>query len=125
MHTPRYRKKRLPWILQKGARDLLPEKKTVPITIEAIQQQVSEYYQIPMSAFSAKRRTRNIAFPRQVAMYLSRMLTDASLPQIGQNFGGRDHTTVLHACSKIEDERKDNQDLDHAIDELIKRIKEG
>ncbi len=112
-------------ITKKVLRDLLPEKKTVPITIEAIQQQVSEYYQIPMSAFSAKRRTRNIAFPRQVAMYLSRMLTDASLPQIGQNFGGRDHTTVLHACSKIEDERKDNQDLDHAIDELIKRIKEG
>ena len=52
-------------------------------------------------------------------------MTDASLPQIGQSFGGRDHTTVLHACSKIEDERKTNPDLNHTIEELIEHIKKG
>ncbi len=112
-------------VTQQVLRDLLPERKITPITIQAIQEAVSNYYNIPLSAFAAKRRTRNIAFPRQVAMYLSRTLTDASLPQIGQNFGGRDHTTVLHACSKIESERKTNSDLDQTVEELIERIKKG
>ena len=58
-------------------------------------------------------------------MYLSRTLTDASLPQIGQNFGGRDHTTVLHAYSKIETEREANPEFNRTLDELVKLIKEG
>ncbi len=112
-------------ITQQVLRDLLPDKKTVPITNDTIQQVVSNYYDIPLSAFAARRRTRNIAFPRQIAMYLCRMLTDASLPQIGKNFGGRDHTTVLHACSKIESERKTNAELNQVIEELTERIKKG
>jgi len=58
-------------------------------------------------------------------MYLCRHLTELSLPQIGQSFGGRDHTTVLHACSKIEEERQANPDLDRTLEELIERIKKG
>lgn len=112
-------------IAQEVLRDLLPEKRAVPISIDAIQEVVAGYYNISISDFSAKRRTRNIAFPRQVAMYLCRTLTDSSLPQIGHNFGGRDHTTVLHACSKIESERETNPDLDRSLDELIKLIREG
>ena len=112
-------------VAQEVLKDLLPERKVVPITAESIQKAVADYYNIPVAALSAKRRTRNVAFPRQVAMYLCRVLTDASLPQIGQSFGGRDHTTVLHACSKIEDERKTNPDLNHTIEELIEHIKKG
>ncbi len=112
-------------VTQEVLKDLLPERRVVPVTTESIQKTVADYYNIPVAALSAKRRTRNIAFPRQVAMYLCRTLTDASLPQIGQSFGGRDHTTVLHACSKIEEERKTNSDLNHAIEELIERVKKG
>ncbi|HHX10418.1 MAG TPA: chromosomal replication initiator protein DnaA [Firmicutes bacterium] len=110
-------------VTQEVLKDLLPEKKVVPITTESIQKAVADYYNVPVNALLAKRRTRNIAFPRQVAMYLCRSLTELSLPQIGQSFGGRDHTTVLHACSKIEEERKANPDLDNTIEQLIERIR--
>ena len=105
-------------------KDLLPERKVVPITAESIQKAVADYYNIrwPPCQPSGGRARR---VSRQVAMYLCRVLTDASLPQIGQSFGGRDHTTVLHACSKIEDERKTNPDLNHTIEELIEHIKKG
>ncbi len=112
-------------VTQEVLRDLLPEKKAVPVTIDAIQEAVANYYRISLSDFSAKRRTRNIAFPRQVAMYLSRTLTDSSLPQIGQNFGGRDHTTVLHAYTKIESEKESNPEFEQTLEELIKVIRGG
>jgi chromosomal replication initiator protein len=73
------------------------------ITIENIQKEVSEYYKLRVSDLLSRRRTRNIARPRQMAMALSKELTDHSLPEIGEAFGGRDHTTVLHACRKIEE----------------------
>lgn len=106
-------------------RDLLPERRQTPITVDLIKKVVADYYNIDVGDFSAKRRTRNIAFPRQVAMYLCRTLTDASLPRIGEQFGGRDHTTVLHACEKLEAERKQNPALEETIQCLIKKIKEG
>ncbi len=106
-------------------RDLLPDKRQVPITMDAIKKIVADYYHLETSDFTAKRRTRNISFPRQVAMYLCRILTDASLPRIGENFGGRDHTTVLHAFDKLEAERKTNPSLEATIQELTRRIKEG
>ena len=71
------------------------------ITILDIQKVVGEHFHIRLEDFTAKRRTKSIAFPRQVAMYLSRELTDFSLPKIGEEFGGRDHTTVIHAHEKI------------------------
>jgi chromosomal replication initiator protein len=105
--------------------DLLPSRKPVPITIDMIKKVVAEHYSLDLSDFSAKRRTRNVAFPRQVAMYLCRQLTDASLPRIGEQFGGRDHTTVLHACDKVDAERKANPALDDTLNMLIAKIKEG
>jgi chromosomal replication initiator protein len=73
------------------------------ITVENIQKTVSEYYKIRVSELLSRRRTRTIARPRQMAMALSKELTEHSLPEIGDAFGGRDHTTVLHACRKIEE----------------------
>ncbi|NNL05673.1 MAG: chromosomal replication initiator protein DnaA, partial [Xanthomonadales bacterium] len=73
------------------------------ITIENIQKEVCEYYKMRVSELLSRRRTRTIARPRQMAMALSKELTEHSLPEIGEAFGGRDHTTVLHACRKIEE----------------------
>ena len=75
--------------------------------------------------FTRPTEDRNIAFPRQVAMYLCRILTDSSLPRIGEQFGGRDHTTVLHAFDKLEAERKENPSLEETLKELTRRIREG
>jgi chromosomal replication initiator protein len=72
------------------------------VTVENIQKVVAQYYQLRVSDLLSKRRTRNIARPRQMAMHLAKTLTQHSLPEIGDAFGGRDHTTVLHACRKIE-----------------------
>jgi chromosomal replication initiator protein len=73
------------------------------ITIENIQKAVSEYYKLRVSDLLSRRRPRTIARPRQVAMALCKELTEHSLPEIGDAFGGRDHTTVLHACRKIDE----------------------
>lgn len=72
------------------------------VTIDLIQKRVATYYNINQSDITGKKRTKNIVVPRQIAMYLSRELTDNSLPKIGKEFGGKDHTTVLHAIDKIE-----------------------
>ncbi len=84
-------------------RDLLPPTRARVITIQAIQVSVAEFFGIRPEEMRAKRRTKGVAFPRQVAMYLSRELTDASLPRVGEEFGGRDHTTVMHACQRVRD----------------------
>jgi chromosomal replication initiator protein len=83
-------------------KELLPQARIRPVTIPAIQRAVSEFFGIRIEEMKAKRRTKGVAFPRQVAMYLSRELTDASLPRIGEEFGGRDHTTVMHACDRVK-----------------------
>jgi chromosomal replication initiator protein len=82
-------------------KELLPQARIRPVTIVAIQRAVAEFFGIRVEEMKAKRRTKGVAFPRQVAMYLSRELTDASLPRIGEEFGGRDHTTVMHACERV------------------------
>ena len=71
------------------------------LTIEGIQRMVAEYYDIRLGDMTSKQRPNNIAFPRQIAMYLCREMTDLSLPKIGELFGGRDHTTVIHAYEKV------------------------
>ena len=76
------------------------------VTIENIQKTVAQYYKVRLSDLSSKRRNRSIARPRQVAMALSKELTSHSLPEIGDAFGGRDHTTVLHACRKVAELRE-------------------
>src|SRR5699024_6933768 len=76
-------------------KDIIPNQKPKKITIDIIQEVVREKYGIKLEDFVSKKRTKAIAFPRQIAMYLSRELTDSSLPKIGEEFGGRDHTTVI------------------------------
>src|SRR5690554_4798582 len=87
-------------------KDILKDPPNKPVTIEGIMEAVADHYAIKVADMKSKRRTRNITFPRQVAMYLVRQLTDRSLPEIGEAFGGRDHTTVIHAVEKIEKEIK-------------------
>lgn len=91
------------------------------ITIEEIQKQVSEHYNIRISEMSSVRRARNIARPRQVAMYLAKQLTTRSLPEIGRKFGNRDHTTVMHAVAKVTELMAADADFAEDVD-LLKRI---
>ena len=93
------------------------------ITIESIQKTVADYYNIKVAEMHSKRRPANIARPRQIAMYLTKELTQHSLPEIGANFGGRDHTTVMHAVRKITQERQGNAELNHEIHVLEQMIK--
>ena len=83
-------------------KELLPAAAAKPVTIASLQKIVAEHFDIRVEEMRAKRRTKGVAFPRQVAMYLARELTDASLPRIGEEFGGRDHTTVMHACDRVK-----------------------
>jgi chromosomal replication initiator protein len=93
------------------------------VTIELIQRKVSDHFDIKLSDMKAKKRSRAIAFPRQVAMYLARQMTDFSLPEIGDQFGGRDHTTVIHACDKIENDIKTKSGLKNTVDKLTVAIR--
>ncbi|MEG6617229.1 chromosomal replication initiator protein DnaA [Peptococcaceae bacterium 1198_IL3148] len=104
-------------------KDILPPSKPKVITVNLIQRVVAETYKIKFDDLKAKKRTRAIAFPRQIAMYLARELTDLSLPKIGDEFGGRDHTTVLHACEKINKDMEEDIELQNNIKNLIKKIK--
>jgi len=90
------------------------------VTIENIQKTIAEYYKIRVADLLSKRRNRSIARPRQVAMALSKELTNHSLPEIGDAFGGRDHTTVLHACRKIADLRTKEQRIEEDYNTLVK-----
>jgi len=103
-------------------KDVYPTDKTKQITLELIQEIVASYFKIKVDELLVKKRTRNLAFPRQIAMYLCRELTDSSLPRIGEMFGGRDHTTVIHAHDKICRERNEDIKLNNIIKELIQRI---
>ena len=106
-------------------KDILPEIKPRQITAELIQQVVSNHYNLKPEELKAKKRTRSVSFPRQISMFLTRELTDLSLPKIGEMYGGRDHTTVIHACERIGTEIKINPSLESTINELIHTIKNG
>ena len=93
------------------------------ISIENIQKTVADYYKIKVSEMYSKKRSRNVARPRQVAMALAKELTQLSLPDIGEAFGGRDHTTVLHACRKIADLRSSNSDITRDVNSLLKVLR--
>ncbi len=105
-------------LVKEVLKDMLVESEA-RVTIEVIQQKVAQYFDVRVSDMRSKRRTKTIVYPRQIAMYLSRDLTDSSLPEIGEWFGGRDHSTVLHAYDKIE---KDIE-LKSGIKEIINKIK--
>lgn len=91
--------------MREALRDLLALQEKL-VTIDNIQKTVAEYYKIKVADLLSKRRSRSVARPRQMAMALAKELTNHSLPEIGDAFGGRDHTTVLHACRKIEQLQK-------------------
>ena len=93
------------------------------VTIDLIQRRVSEYFDLKLSDMRAKKRSKAVAYPRQIAMYLARQLTDFSLPEIGDQFGGRDHTTVIHAYDKIENDLKIKEGLRGLVDKLIQGIR--
>lgn len=92
------------------------------VSIENIQRTVAEYFKIKISDLHSKRRSRSIARPRQVAMALAKELTQHSLPEIGDAFGGRDHTTVLHACRKVKELRETNQDIREDYSNLLRTL---
>ncbi|MFT0849209.1 chromosomal replication initiator protein DnaA [Achromobacter sp. F4_2707] len=93
------------------------------ITVENIQKTVADYYKIKVADMYSRRRPANIALPRQIAMYLAKELTQKSLPEIGDLFGGRDHTTVLHAVRKISEARLKQTELNHALHVLEQTLK--
>lgn len=92
------------------------------VSIDNIQRVVAEYYKIKVSDLLSKRRNRSVARPRQVAMTLAKELTNHSLPEIGDSFGGRDHTTVLHACRKIKDLREESADIREDFKNLMRSL---
>ena len=103
-------------------KDIISNKQNKNITIDLIQDVISAYFNLRVEDLKSQRRTRNIAYPRQIAMYLSRKLTDMSLPKIGEEFGGRDHTTVIHAYEKISEGLKSDESLQRTIDDITKKI---
>jgi chromosomal replication initiator protein len=109
-------------LAREALKDLL-QASTGQITVELIQRTVADYYKIKVSDMYSKRRPTSIAAPRQVAMYLAKELTQKSLPEIGELFGGRDHTTVLHAVRKIADARAKDTELNHALHVLEQTLK--
>lgn len=104
-------------------KDIIPSSRPKMITIQDIQQRVGDYYNLKLDDFKARKRTKAIAFPRQIAMYLARELTDFSLPKIGDAFGGRDHTTVIHAHEKITQQLKIDQELFKIVNNITEKIK--
>ena len=95
----------------------------VQVSVEVIQKTVADYYKIKISDMYSKRRPANIALPRQIAMYLAKELTQKSLPEIGDLFGGRDHTTVLHAVRKLVELRQRNTEINHDLHVLEQTLK--
>lgn len=105
--------------------DLLQEEAASKVTVEQIQKKVSDYYQIRHSELVGRRRTSQIVFPRQVAMYISRTLTGDPLKSIGDAFGGRDHGTVIHACKQVENMMEQDGSVKRGVDYLIKQLSSG
>ncbi len=105
-------------------KDIVKTTKPQQLNYDTIKKVVAHYYNVKVSELNSKKRTRAITYPRQIAMYLCRELTDMSLPKIGEVFGGRDHTTVMHACDKINNDLKENENLAEQISQLTEQIKQ-
>ena len=111
--------------VQRLLRDILREENLSRITIETIQKKVVDYYHLRMADMLSRRRPANIAFPRQVAMYLSRILTEHSLQEIGNAFGGRDHGTVIHACKTVENMMDQDNSIKYAVEYLNEELSQS
>jgi chromosomal replication initiator protein len=103
-------------------RDIIEEEEK-PLTVEHIQKVVCEHFAIKISDMKAKKRTKEVALPRQIAMYLSKQLTNLSLNDIGKNFGGKDHATVIYACKQIEEKRLQDEAFNRMIENLLRKLK--
>jgi chromosomal replication initiator protein len=102
--------------------DLIEEDEK-PVTTDLIQKTVCEHYALKLSDMKAKKRTKEVALPRQIAMYLSKQLTNLSLSDIGKNFGGKNHATVIYACKQIEEKRAKDEAFNRMIENLLRKIK--
>jgi chromosomal replication initiator protein len=109
-------------LAEEALKDIISSDKPKKITVKLIKEVVSKEFNIKVEDFNSRKRTKSIAYPRQIAMYLTRELTDLSLPKIGEEFGGRDHTTVIHAYDKITEDMANNDDFKNTINKLIKEI---
>jgi chromosomal replication initiator protein len=112
-------------LAQDVLKDVFPQGDSVQISIERIQELVCDRFGVTMDELTGDRRSQNIVYPRQVAMYLSRELTDSSLPKIGKEFGGRDHTTVIHATSKIARLIREDRSVYNLVQELTARVRQA
>ena len=111
-------------LAQEALKEILPEPSRVA-TVEEIQHLVAAHFNIPEESMRLKRRTAELALPRQIAMYLSRELTPCSFPEIGGKFGGKDHTTIMHAHRKVALLLKKDQQIKAYVDQVVKRFREG
>jgi chromosomal replication initiator protein len=111
-------------LAQDVLKDVFPQGELPQVTIERIQEIISDRFGLSLDELCGDKRSQNIVYPRQVAMYLSRELTDSSLPKIGKQFGGRDHTTVIHATSKIARLIREDRSVYNLVQELTARIKQ-
>ncbi len=103
-------------------REVIHEEGRFSITIELIQKKVAEHFDLRLADMSSKRRPESIAFPRQIAMFLSREMTDISLNDIGEAFGGRDHGTVMHACRLVKDRMEVDANVRQVVGHLEKQL---
>ena len=109
-------------LASEALKDIISSKHAKQINVDLIQDVVSSYFNLRIDDFKSQRRTRNVAYPRQIAMYLCRKLTDMSLPKIGEEFGGRDHSTVIHAYEKVSNKLKEDESLKETINDLTKKL---
>jgi len=112
-------------LAQEVLKDVFPQSESAQVSIERIQHTVSGRFGLSLTELCGDRRSQNIVYPRQVAMYLSRELTDSSLPKIGRQFGGRDHTTVIHATTKIARLMREDRSVWDLVQELTARIQQA
>jgi chromosomal replication initiator protein len=112
-------------LAQDVLRDVFPQGEPAVVSIERIQELVCDRFGVTVNELTSERRNQSIVYPRQVAMYLSRELTDSSLPKIGKQFGGRDHTTVIHATSKIARLIREDRSVYNLVQELTARVKQA
>jgi chromosomal replication initiator protein len=109
---------------QQQLRDVFASPRQSNMSLDNIQRVVSEYYHLFPNDLKGKKRTQKVVFPRQLAMYITREITEYSTTEIGQDFGGRDHTTVMYSCQKIEERIRSDPTMESTIENLKRLIKE-
>ena len=109
---------------QEVLQDFFPDRTNAQVSISTIQSEVERYFKVSHEDIVSSKRSKDVTYPRHIAIYLSRFMTEESLEAIGKKFGGRDHTTIMHSVNKIEKDQKDNRVLFDQIEQLTARIKE-